>query len=70
MPPIASPVGVRRARERIIESAVVVRPEHEHGAPVDTEGFVDEVTELVVAACLTVWVRMSDVLVKKLVSPP
>ena len=34
-----------------------------------TEGFAEELTELVVAACLTVWVRMPDVLVKKLVSP-
>ena len=36
----------------------------------ETEGFAEELTELVVAACFTVWVRMPDVLVKKLVSPP
>ena len=36
----------------------------------DAEGFIDELTELVVAACLTVWLRMPDVLVKKFASPP
>ena len=48
LPPIARPIGVGRARERIIERAVVVRPEHELAARVS--GYPQRAAQLRVSA--------------------